>query len=116
MYSCTILTNLLQLTAASFNLLNFTANFTHHNTVLIHITSYLQILMIIISTGGDVWVLVIKDAKPSDSGIYVCEVNSSPILRSFHKLSGEYRVLKTTYTCHLFISSNMFLRMSVTED
>lgn len=36
------------------------------------------------------WVLVIKDAKPSDSGIYVCEVNSSPILRSFHKLSGEY--------------------------
>jgi glutathione synthase/RimK-type ligase-like ATP-grasp enzyme len=37
---------------------------------------------------------VIKDAKPSDSGIYVCEVNSNPILRSFHKLSGEYRMQK----------------------
>ncbi|KDR18237.1 Ig-like and fibronectin type-III domain-containing protein 1 [Zootermopsis nevadensis] len=44
-------------------------------------------------SGGDVWVLVIKDAKPSDSGIYVCEVNSSPILRSFHKLSVLSRVL-----------------------
>ncbi|XP_046405305.1 Ig-like and fibronectin type-III domain-containing protein 1 isoform X1 [Ischnura elegans] len=37
--------------------------------------------------GGDVWVLVIKQSKPMDSGIYVCEVNSNPILRSFHKLS-----------------------------
>ncbi|XP_069682867.1 Ig-like and fibronectin type-III domain-containing protein 1 isoform X2 [Periplaneta americana] len=43
--------------------------------------------------GGDVWVLVIKDAKPNDSGIYVCEVNSSPILRSFHKLSVLSRAL-----------------------
>ncbi|XP_023310369.1 Ig-like and fibronectin type-III domain-containing protein 1 isoform X2 [Anoplophora glabripennis] len=38
-------------------------------------------------SGGDVWVLVIKTAKPTDSGVYVCEVNSSPIVRSFHKLS-----------------------------
>ncbi|KAL3272723.1 hypothetical protein HHI36_014185 [Cryptolaemus montrouzieri] len=38
-------------------------------------------------SGGDVWVLVIKQAKPTDSGIYVCEVNSNPIVRSFHKLS-----------------------------
>ncbi|XP_069682864.1 Ig-like and fibronectin type-III domain-containing protein 1 isoform X1 [Periplaneta americana] len=44
-------------------------------------------------SGGDVWVLVIKDAKPNDSGIYVCEVNSSPILRSFHKLSVLSRAL-----------------------
>ncbi|GFG31451.1 hypothetical protein Cfor_07805, partial [Coptotermes formosanus] len=42
---------------------------------------------------GDVWVLVIKDAKPSDSGLYVCEVNSSPPLRSFHKLSVLSRAL-----------------------
>lgn len=41
-------------------------------------------------TGGDVWVLVIKNSKPSDSGIYVCEVNSNPIVRSFHKLSGKF--------------------------
>ncbi|XP_017783380.1 PREDICTED: Ig-like and fibronectin type-III domain-containing protein 2 isoform X2 [Nicrophorus vespilloides] len=40
-----------------------------------------------VPTGGDVWVLVIKNSKPSDSGIYVCEVNSNPIVRSFHKLS-----------------------------
>lgn len=33
------------------------------------------------------WVLVIKNSKPTDSGIYVCEVNSNPIVRSFHKLS-----------------------------
>ncbi|KAJ9596370.1 hypothetical protein L9F63_012605, partial [Diploptera punctata] len=44
-------------------------------------------------TGGDVWVLVIKDAKPADSGIYVCEVNSIPVLRSFHKLSVLSRAL-----------------------
>ncbi|XKL66935.1 hypothetical protein PGB90_010355 [Kerria lacca] len=36
--------------------------------------------------GGDVWVLRIKLTKASDSGIYVCEVNSEPIVRSFHKL------------------------------
>lgn len=46
-----------------------------------------------VMSGGDVWVLVIKEAKPSDSGIYVCEVNSSPILRSFHKLSVLSRAL-----------------------
>ncbi|XP_065582217.1 Ig-like and fibronectin type-III domain-containing protein 1 [Artemia franciscana] len=38
------------------------------------------------SSGGDVWVLVIRDVKASDAGIYVCEVNSNPILRSFHTL------------------------------
>lgn len=42
-----------------------------------------------VPTGGDVWVLVIRNSKPSDSGIYVCEVNSNPIVRSFHKLSGR---------------------------
>ncbi|XP_068081772.1 Ig-like and fibronectin type-III domain-containing protein 2 [Anabrus simplex] len=44
-------------------------------------------------SGGDVWVLVIKEAKPSDSGMYVCEVNSNPIVRSFHKLSVLSRAL-----------------------
>lgn len=46
-----------------------------------------------IPTGGDVWVLAIKDAKPTDSGIYVCEVDSRPVLRSFHKLSVLSRTL-----------------------
>lgn len=40
--------------------------------------------------GGDVWVLAIKKTKASDTGVYVCEVNSDPIVRSFHKLSGLY--------------------------
>ena len=38
--------------------------------------------------GGDVWVLVIKAARPMDSGTYICEINSNPILRSFHSLFG----------------------------
>ncbi|XP_074034870.1 Ig-like and fibronectin type-III domain-containing protein 2 isoform X1 [Leptinotarsa decemlineata] len=38
-------------------------------------------------SGGDVWVLVIENVKPTDSGVYVCEVNSNPTVRSFHKLS-----------------------------
>ncbi|XP_055384146.1 Ig-like and fibronectin type-III domain-containing protein 1 isoform X3 [Condylostylus longicornis] len=37
-------------------------------------------------TGGDVWVLHIKDTKPSDTDVYVCEVNSDPVARSFHPL------------------------------
>ncbi|CAG0886259.1 unnamed protein product [Darwinula stevensoni] len=36
--------------------------------------------------GGEVFVLVIKRVVPSDSGDYVCEVNSDPIVRSFHEL------------------------------
>lgn len=40
-------------------------------------------------SGGDVWVLLISNARPTDSGIYVCEVNSNPIVHSFHKLSGK---------------------------
>ena len=34
------------------------------------------------------WVLVIKNSNATDSGIYICEVNSDPIVRSFHKLNG----------------------------
>lgn len=38
------------------------------------------------ATGGDVWVLLIKNVKPEDSDVYVCEVNSSPAIKSFHPL------------------------------
>lgn len=36
--------------------------------------------------GGDVWVLLIKGVKPEDTDVYVCEVNSDPVIRSFHPL------------------------------
>ncbi|XP_055528945.1 Ig-like and fibronectin type-III domain-containing protein 1 [Wyeomyia smithii] len=36
--------------------------------------------------GGDVWVLLIKDARLNDTDVYVCEVNSDPVVRSFHPL------------------------------
>lgn len=39
-----------------------------------------------VSSGGDVWVLVIKSARAADTGTYICEINSNPILRSFHSL------------------------------
>ncbi|XP_065358816.1 Ig-like and fibronectin type-III domain-containing protein 2 isoform X1 [Calliphora vicina] len=40
-----------------------------------------------IETGGEVWVLLIKKLKPSDSGSYICELNSEPVLRSIHILT-----------------------------
>lgn len=36
--------------------------------------------------GGDVWVLLITDTKPTDSDLYICEVNSNPPIKSFHSL------------------------------
>lgn len=38
------------------------------------------------AVGGDVWVLLIKNVKPEDSDVYVCEINSSPAIKSFHPL------------------------------
>ncbi|XP_045488804.1 Ig-like and fibronectin type-III domain-containing protein 2 isoform X1 [Pieris rapae] len=40
-----------------------------------------------IRKGGDVWALVIKSAKSSDAGLYTCELNTQPPVRSFHRLS-----------------------------
>ncbi|XP_054267567.1 Ig-like and fibronectin type-III domain-containing protein 1 [Macrosteles quadrilineatus] len=37
--------------------------------------------------GGVVWVLAIKNVKHADSGLYACEVNSNPVVRTYHKLS-----------------------------
>ena len=41
------------------------------------------------SPGGDVFVLAIQNATVNDTGMYVCEVNSSPVVRSYHELTGE---------------------------
>lgn len=43
-------------------------------------------------TGGVVWVLAIKNVKQADSGLYACEVNSNPVVRSYHKLSGWFLI------------------------
>jgi len=45
-----------------------------------------------LETGGEVWVLLIKSLKPSDSGAYICELNSDPVLRSIHILNGESQI------------------------
>jgi len=42
-----------------------------------------------LETGGEVWVLLIKSLKASDSGAYICELNSDPVLRSIHILIGK---------------------------
>lgn len=39
--------------------------------------------------GGDVWVLLITDTKPTDTDLYICEVNSNPPIKSFHSLKGD---------------------------
>jgi hypothetical protein len=36
--------------------------------------------------GGQVYVLLIRNVTVKDQGMYVCEVNSDPPVRSFHKL------------------------------
>ena len=38
-------------------------------------------------SGGDVYVLQILNVTHNDTGLYVCEVNTDPPLRSFHRLS-----------------------------
>lgn len=43
-----------------------------------------------IQKGGDVWALVIKSVKPADAGLYMCELNTDPPVRSFHSLRGKY--------------------------
>lgn len=41
-----------------------------------------------IKKGGDVWALVIKSVKAADAGLYMCELNTEPPVRTFHKLTG----------------------------
>lgn len=37
----------------------------------------------------DVWVMLIKNARRSDTDLYVCEVNSEPAIKTFHTLTGK---------------------------
>lgn len=56
--------------------------------------------------GGDVWVLSIKNVKFNDSGVYACEVNSDPVVRSFHSLSGWLNLVKCSYRNNFIITHN----------
>ena len=40
--------------------------------------------------GGDVYVLTIQATTHKDSGLYICEIDSTPISKSFHKLTGKF--------------------------
>ena len=40
--------------------------------------------------GGDVYVLTIQATTHKDSGLYICEIDSTPISKSFHKLTGNF--------------------------
>ena len=44
--------------------------------------------------GGEVYVLLISNVTSSDAGMYTCEVNYTPLLRSFHKLKVVSPVLE----------------------
>lgn len=47
-----------------------------------------------VHSAGDVWVLVLRKVSPSDSGVYLCEVNDEPVVRSYHKLNGLLNLIK----------------------
>ncbi|XP_067642607.1 Ig-like and fibronectin type-III domain-containing protein 1 isoform X2 [Eurosta solidaginis] len=40
-----------------------------------------------LESGGEVWVLLVKGLTIHDSGSYICELNSDPVLRSIHILT-----------------------------
>ena len=48
-------------------------------------------------TGGDVYVLTIQATTHRDSGLYICEIDSTPISKSFHKLTGN-EVIKANFS------------------
>ncbi|XP_050727678.1 Ig-like and fibronectin type-III domain-containing protein 1 isoform X2 [Eriocheir sinensis] len=60
------------------------------------ITSDARVSLLHDRAGGDVWVLVIKNAKTSDAGIYVCEINTSPRLASIYVVSVTSANASTT--------------------
>ena len=43
--------------------------------------------------GGDVWVLAGKEVQRNDTGLYSCEVNSIPEVRSYHQLKGSLHLI-----------------------
>ncbi|XP_013140886.1 PREDICTED: Ig-like and fibronectin type-III domain-containing protein C25G4.10 isoform X1 [Papilio polytes] len=76
-----------------------------------------------IRKGGDVWALVIKSVKPSDAGLYMCELNTEPPVRSFHRLTVISRGLTPpenqnttdTYSANIPTLSSLALAHNYTE-
>lgn len=60
----------------------------------------------VIRPGGDVWVLVIKQVEASDSGVYVCEVNSNPSLTSHYMVKVQSRNESMALTSELRSNHN----------
>lgn len=54
-------------------------------------------------SGGDVWVLAIKATRPSDTDLYVCEVNSEPPFKSFHPLKGNSFAVNSIASANIHI-------------
>ncbi|XP_012543960.1 Ig-like and fibronectin type-III domain-containing protein 1 isoform X2 [Bombyx mori] len=76
-----------------------------------------------IKKGGDVWALVIKSVKPSDAGLYMCELNTEPPVRSFHRLTvisrgltpPENRNITDTYSAYTPTLSSVAMAHNYTD-
>lgn len=53
-------------------------------------------------SGGDVWVLAIKNATVRDAGMYKCEVNTQPPIQTFHRLTSELPTCNACHACYVF--------------
>ncbi|KAH9635955.1 hypothetical protein HF086_015529 [Spodoptera exigua] len=67
-----------------------------------------------IAKGGDVWALVIKSVKASDAGLYMCELNTEPPVRSFHKLTENQNVTDS-YSANIPTLSSLALSHNYTD-
>ncbi|CAB3252923.1 unnamed protein product [Arctia plantaginis] len=76
-----------------------------------------------IAKGGDVWALVIKSVKTTDAGLYMCELNTEPPVRSFHRLTvisrgltpPENNNVTDSYSAHVPTLSSMALSHNYTD-
>ncbi|XP_018795157.1 PREDICTED: Ig-like and fibronectin type-III domain-containing protein 2 isoform X1 [Bactrocera latifrons] len=62
-----------------------------------------------LESGGEVWVLLVKRLTTEDSGSYICELNSEPVLRSIHILTvkqipnGNDNITTTTESSDVYL-------------
>uniref|UniRef100_W8ADW8 Ig-like and fibronectin type-III domain-containing protein C25G4.10 n=2 Tax=Ceratitis capitata TaxID=7213 RepID=W8ADW8_CERCA len=62
-----------------------------------------------LESGGEVWVLLVRRLTTEDSGSYICELNSEPVLRSIHILlvksvsSNDSNITTTTESSDVYL-------------